>query len=152
MLLAKPLRNRRGRSIGHLSPWRPSRGHCFSSAREIQSTPTFCFSRAIVSTQWKLIATQSYSQISLKKNSSFLTKLLKKIKIESVAYSSQGSHTGQLDFCNWLTDEWLFIIIIKSKVVLLSFLLTSWHACVFLPTYFGGKGLHLRRWLVAQPF
>ena len=23
---------------------------------------------------------------------------------ESVAYSSQGSHTGQLDFCNWLAD------------------------------------------------
>jgi hypothetical protein len=23
-----------------------------------------------------------------------------KIKIKSVAYSSQGSHTGQLDFCN----------------------------------------------------
>ena len=22
----------------------------------------------------------------------------------SVAYSSQGSHTGQLDFCNWLAD------------------------------------------------
>jgi len=21
-----------------------------------------------------------------------------------VAYSSQGSHTGQLDFCNWLAD------------------------------------------------
>ena len=27
-----------------------------------------------------------------------------KIKIKSVAYSSQGSHTGQLDFCNWLAD------------------------------------------------
>ena len=25
-------------------------------------------------------------------------------KIKSVAYSSQGSHTGQLDFSNWLTD------------------------------------------------
>ena len=24
----------------------------------------------------------------------------KKLKIKSVAYSSQGSHTGQLDFCN----------------------------------------------------
>ena len=23
---------------------------------------------------------------------------------KSVAYSSQGSHTGQLDFCNWLAD------------------------------------------------
>ena len=23
-----------------------------------------------------------------------------KLKIKSVAYSSQGSHTGQLDFCN----------------------------------------------------
>ena len=21
-----------------------------------------------------------------------------------MAYSSQGSHTGQLDFCNWLAD------------------------------------------------
>ena len=26
-------------------------------------------------------------------------------KIKSVAYSSQGSHTGQLDFCNWLADD-----------------------------------------------
>ena len=25
-------------------------------------------------------------------------------KYISVAYSSQGSHTGQLDFCNWLAD------------------------------------------------
>ena len=24
--------------------------------------------------------------------------------IKSVAYSSQGCHTGQLDFCNWLAD------------------------------------------------
>ena len=27
-----------------------------------------------------------------------------KIKIKSVAYSSQGSHIGQLDFCNLLAD------------------------------------------------
>ena len=27
-----------------------------------------------------------------------------KFKIKSVAYSSQGSDTGQLDFCNWLAD------------------------------------------------
>ena len=26
------------------------------------------------------------------------------IKNRSVAYSSQGSHTGQLEFCNWLAD------------------------------------------------
>ena len=26
------------------------------------------------------------------------------ITIKSVAYSSQGSHTGQLDFWNWLAD------------------------------------------------
>ena len=26
------------------------------------------------------------------------------LKVKSVAYSSQGSHTGQLDFCNWLAD------------------------------------------------
>ena len=25
--------------------------------------------------------------------------------IKSVSYSSQGSHTGQLDFCNWLADS-----------------------------------------------
>ena len=25
-------------------------------------------------------------------------------QIKSVADSSQGSHTGQLDFCNWLAD------------------------------------------------
>jgi len=29
---------------------------------------------------------------------------LKIKKIKSLAFSSQGSHTGQLDFCNWLTD------------------------------------------------
>ena len=28
-----------------------------------------------------------------------------KIKMKYVAYSSQGSHTGQLDFCNWLADD-----------------------------------------------
>ena len=27
-----------------------------------------------------------------------------KLKIKSVAHSSEGSHTGQLDFCNWLAD------------------------------------------------
>ena len=27
------------------------------------------------------------------------------IKKLNVAYSSQGSHTGQLDFCNWLADD-----------------------------------------------
>ena len=26
-------------------------------------------------------------------------------KIKCVAYSSQGSLTGQLDFCNWLADD-----------------------------------------------
>ena len=26
------------------------------------------------------------------------------LKIKSEAYSPQGSHTGQLDFCNWLTE------------------------------------------------
>ena len=26
------------------------------------------------------------------------------IEIKYVAYSSQGSHTGQLDFWNWLAD------------------------------------------------
>ena len=27
------------------------------------------------------------------------------IKIKSVAYSSQGSQTDQLDSCNWLADD-----------------------------------------------
>ena len=27
------------------------------------------------------------------------------IKIKSVAYNSQGSQAGQLDFCNWLADN-----------------------------------------------
>ena len=27
---------------------------------------------------------------------------IKKLKIKSVIYSSQGSHPGQLHFCNWL--------------------------------------------------
>ena len=34
--------------------------------------------------------------------SPILTTLLLSLKIKSVAYSSQGNHTGQLDFCNWL--------------------------------------------------
>ena len=25
-------------------------------------------------------------------------------KIKSMAYSSQGNHIGQLDFCNWMAD------------------------------------------------
>ena len=35
---------------------------------------------------------------------SFSTIWNNKFKIKSVAYSSQGSHTGQLDFRNWLAD------------------------------------------------
>ena len=31
--------------------------------------------------------------------------MLIKIKIKSVAYSSQGSQEGKLDFCNWLADD-----------------------------------------------
>ena len=27
------------------------------------------------------------------------------LKIKSVSYSSQGSHTGLLDFCIWLADD-----------------------------------------------
>ena len=27
-----------------------------------------------------------------------------RIKKQYVTYSSQGSHTGQLDFCRWLAD------------------------------------------------
>ena len=30
--------------------------------------------------------------------------ILVKIKTKSVAYSSQGSHNDQVDFCNWLAD------------------------------------------------
>ena len=29
---------------------------------------------------------------------------IKILKITSVIYKSQGSHTGQLDFCKWLAD------------------------------------------------
>ena len=39
------------------------------------------------------ILLRSLWNISIKNNS-----------ITSVAYSSQRSHTGQVDFCNWLTD------------------------------------------------
>ena len=47
-------------------------------------------------------------------------------KIKSVAYSSQGSHTGQLDFCNWLAswqeyqsknDDIIIIIIITTTTI-----------------------------------
>ena len=42
-----------------------------------------------------------------------------KKKIKSVAYSSQGSHTGQLDFCNWQYNKimWLPLHSIKSNDV-----------------------------------
>ena len=43
--------------------------------------------------------------------------ILKKIKIKFVAYSSQGSHTGQLDFCNWLTGQWDNVISIMLHQV-----------------------------------
>ena len=35
---------------------------------------------------------------------------LKVLINKSVAYSSQGSHTGQLDFCNWLEDRILLLL------------------------------------------
>ena len=35
----------------------------------------------------------------------FYENLWKIKKNKSVLYSSQGSHTGQLDFCNWLADD-----------------------------------------------
>ena len=33
-----------------------------------------------------------------------MIKVYIKLKIKSVAYRSQGSQTGQLDFYNWLAD------------------------------------------------
>ena len=36
--------------------------------------------------------------------SPFFSKIYK-IKIKSVAYSFQGGHIGQLDFCNWQADD-----------------------------------------------
>ena len=43
---------------------------------------------------------------TIERNADVLLNVCKdiKFKIKSVAYSSQGSHTGQLDFCNWLAD------------------------------------------------
>ena len=46
-----------------------------------------------------------------------------KLKVKSVAYSFQESHTGQLDFCNWLVDGsydgimWLALRSFKSNNV-----------------------------------
>ena len=40
-----------------------------------------------------------------------------KLKIKSVAYSSQGSHTAQLDFCNWLAARQDNVIIITLRQV-----------------------------------
>ena len=40
-------------------------------------------------------------------------------KIKSVAYSSQGSHTGQLNFCNWSFEYryiYIYIYIFKMTV------------------------------------
>ena len=42
-------------------------------------------------------------QVSFHKFMDLITSSIKS-KIKSVTYSSQGSHTGQLDFCNWLAD------------------------------------------------
>ena len=42
--------------------------------------------------------------------------ILKK-KIKPVAYSSQGSHTGELDFCNWLAVQRDNVITITLREV-----------------------------------
>ena len=51
----------------------------------------------------------SYYVYGRDKNENYVlgTRQIKLIKnyIKSVAYSSQGSHTGQLEFGNWLADE-----------------------------------------------
>ena len=39
---------------------------------------------------------------------------------KSVAYSSQGSHTGQLDFCNWLAAQRDNVISVMLRHLLLS--------------------------------
>ena len=45
----------------------------------------------------------SFSSSNLIISKYFESQLYDKLKkIKSVAYSSQGSHTSQLDFCNWL--------------------------------------------------
>ena len=39
-----------------------------------------------------------------------------------MAYSSQGSHTGQLDFCNWLADDsrqWLALVLFEINWIFL---------------------------------
>ena len=59
-----------------------------------------------------------YGVILLIENNQNLIKQYKNNN-KSVAYSSQGSNTGQLDFCNWLADEqdgimWLALCSVKS--------------------------------------
>ena len=43
--------------------------------------------------------------------------MLKIKRIKSVAYRSQESHTGQLDFCNWLEAWWDNVISITIRQV-----------------------------------
>ena len=68
-----------------------------------------------------------------------------------MAYSSQGSHTGQLDFCNWLADGimWLALRSVKSHNVdflnqiryfLLNF--TLWNFRLFKILFFINLKLH----------
>ena len=45
------------------------------------------------------------------------------LKIKSVAYISQGTHTGQLDFCNWLVGDgimWLELCSVQSTFLIIS--------------------------------
>ena len=45
---------------------------------------------------------------------------IKFLNIKSVAYNSQGIHTGQLEFCNWflLMDENIIVCEILKPIVL----------------------------------
>ena len=77
--------------------------------------------RVVSTTQWSLAAVGngdskqgrciSYLQQIPRQNCNLLfiiteyNATLLKLKIKSVAYSSQGSHTGQLDFSKWLADS-----------------------------------------------
>ena len=55
-------------------------------------------------TNTRIGSRQTYTDIDGESNNLDFISYHNVKKFKTVAYSSQGSHTSQLDFCNWLTD------------------------------------------------
>ena len=78
---------------------------------QLSCTGNICFADGVMKTLWMATSLRlvwflkqghdlRFKSMNYRHNDSTICKLSMLIKIKSVAYSSQGSHTGQLDFCN----------------------------------------------------